>query len=511
MTPSERMLRLYTGNMRSMGRFDPATGKMFTEYAGPITKDFDIHIRGKQGIGVVPIMDDNNCWWAAIDIDNHDQDEDIPIAPIDQVITSLKLPLVPCRSKSGGVHAYLFLSEAVPAAKVRTMMAQFAEKLGYPTAEIFPKQSKLPINEGKRQMGNWINLPYMAGDETERYAVRGGHKLKLEQFLDLAEKGRVTGAELADFAAVDHPHAPPCVQKMMQKGVASGFRNEAMYQTVIYLKKMDPEGFKTRAELLNTLMYDKPLGKQELMKVVNSAGRSEYGFRCNEQPAKGLCNREECLKRQFGITSKELDKVDELSGMPKFDDLTQLMTDPPRWEFNIDGKRVGNVSTEDLLDFHTVRVAIADKLLRVIPMLKPSEWDNILRTMMENVRKVEVPDDASPSGQVRERLWEFLMKADLSSDGHNTEERKAILRGIPVVQMHDGERKIFFRGHDFIQYLKRTKSEELRGVSMWYAVKLAGGEHTKFRIGGITSHVWCLPVTKIETPDPDQPEFKSDL
>jgi len=72
---------------------------------------FEKHLNGGQGVGIVPINEKNSCFFGAIDIDQYPLDH----AAIVKTVHRQKLPLVVCRSKSGGGHVYLFLKEAVPA------------------------------------------------------------------------------------------------------------------------------------------------------------------------------------------------------------------------------------------------------------------------------------------------------------------------------------------------------------------------------------------------------------
>ena len=75
------------------------------------TETFEAHIDGKSSIGIVPINEKNECVWGAIDVDTYPLDH----TKIVQKIEKLKLPLIVCRSKSGGGHIYLFLKKPVPA------------------------------------------------------------------------------------------------------------------------------------------------------------------------------------------------------------------------------------------------------------------------------------------------------------------------------------------------------------------------------------------------------------
>lgn len=471
------------------------------------------------GLGVVPIRDDDNCVWAAIDIDNHESDEDLPLGEVAERIQVLKLPLTACRSKSGGIHVYLFLERPQPATKVRIFMTTWAAMLGYPGVEIFPKQGRLTNGaDGQKSKGNWLNLPYMNIADTLRYAMVGGKKLSLDEFLSHAERTRVSESSLRSLSTAEHPEAPPCIQKMMANGVTIGQRNEALYNVVVYYKKAVPDGYEAKAIAANQALFSKPLPRPELQRTINSAGRADCTYRCNEEPIRSLCDRETCVTRKFGITSGDLERLNTVDALPTFANLVKYVTEPVRWEFMIDGVKIGHVGTAQLLDWRAMREIIADRLTRIVPMIKGQEWERILHPLMATARIVEAPDDASISGVIRSRLREFASKADLTSRGEDKSERKALLRGLPVVQVVDGDRAVVFRGDDFVNFLKRTKSEELKGVNLWFAVKAIGCDHTRMRIpdtkGDANINVWFLPVKEVMRTlehEAEAPQFKSEL
>lgn len=511
---AERLYALFKGNQRSVGRFKPPE-KMWTDERPPAIEDFAEHLEGKAGVGVVPVMDDDTCVFAALDLDNHDSDEDLPIMKIAAEVEAKKLPLIPCRSKSGGVHLYAFFKKPMPAARVRTVMAKWAGVLGQSGCEIFPKQAKLFAPSGKtRQLGNWINLPYFNTKKTIRFAVHDGKRLSLEDFLALADRLGVTDADIKAQAALDHPDAPPCVQRMYSEGVGQGHRNEALYNVVIYLKKAFPDSYEALSQEANATIFSKPLSKSEATRTVASAARPDYKYRCHEEPCRSLCDRDTCFKRKFGISKDEYDNLSALEAIPGFSDLVKYLSDPVRWELKIDGVPVRNLGTHELLDWKRMRELIAERLTKVVPMIKSQEWERMLQPMMREARIVEAPDDASVSGVVRARLREFAAKTDLAVNGAaRSEDRAPLLRGLPVVIKVDGIRSVAFRGQDFVNYLKRTKSEELKGINLWFAVKDLGVRHTKIRAGSRNVNVWCMPVKEVlqEGPDEIQTEFKSEL
>jgi hypothetical protein len=105
------------------------------------------HLSGEKGIGAIPIREDNLCQFAALDIDDYNLD----LLMLRKKVARLALPLVMCRSKSGGAHLYLFMTEFIPAAEIRDKLAEMASALGFGSCELFPKQDTV-----KAERGIWV-------------------------------------------------------------------------------------------------------------------------------------------------------------------------------------------------------------------------------------------------------------------------------------------------------------------------------------------------------------------
>tara|TARA_R100001082_G_scaffold30273_1_gene15206 strand:+ start:3582 stop:4070 length:489 start_codon:yes stop_codon:yes gene_type:complete len=136
-----------------------ANGKMSGRAAlvrEPRTKDHWLgHLSGKgDSLGIIPINADNKCKWGCIDIDQYPLDHKSLV----EKIRRMKLPLVVCRSKSGGAHCFLFTTDWVEAKDMQQTLQHISAALGYGQSEIFPKQIKLQLERG--DVGNFLNLPY---------------------------------------------------------------------------------------------------------------------------------------------------------------------------------------------------------------------------------------------------------------------------------------------------------------------------------------------------------------
>mgnify|MGYP001106058618 CR=1 FL=1 len=518
----KRFAQLFRGNTRSFGQFFPKEndhrkGRMETvKGTEPAEDHFVEHLAGRVGIGVVPVMDDSMCYFGAIDIDAHGDLPDIDLVELEQKVREHDLPLSVCRSKSGGAHLYLFGAEPLKAALVRQALSKWAEILGHGGCEIFPKQSSLAVDEdGTRQLGNWINLGLFDASNPKqlRYPVEGGKRVPLAYFLDLAESRKVTGAILVERSDTDHGGAPPCIQKMISNGVASGQRNDALYNLVVYLKQANPETWKDRAFDLNAKIFEEPLPHAEAKKTITSAGRRDYRYKCKEEPCRSLCNSQVCVTRKFGISQDEKHQL-LLGKPPKFDSLRKITTDPVKWLLAVDEKDV-ILSTIELMDYRKVREAVADKLTRLIAPMKNETWQAILHPLMEEAKIIEAPDEASTSGIIRAKLSNYIAKTDLDSPGTDTKDREILLSGSPVVQFReDGDSKgrvVYFRGQDFVDFLKKNRSEELKGSSLWIALRDSGVGHCKLRVANSSIQVWYVWLTDDNILDLDDVEIPSEF
>jgi hypothetical protein len=157
---------------------------------------------------------------------------------------------------------------------------------------------------------------------------------------------------------------------------------------------------------------------------------------------------------------------------------------------------------------------IFEKLKINIPKITQESWrKRVLDPLIPTLRVIEVPKEASAAGVIASKFNEFVQKADLSSDGTNTEDRKVLTRNIPVVQVIGGVRCIVFRGTAFSEYLKRNKAEVMTGMDLWTTLRRdCNADHDKMRIpGGKVINVWYAPITEDHEVKVDEPKFESEF
>ena len=177
--------QLFAGSERAHGTCEVTDEKRIAAISvrTPATPDmWEKHLEGLTNLGIVPIKDDSTCVFGTIDVDSSGPEVDLTALALQ--IDRINLPLVACRSKSGGAHLHLF-TRSMPAPDMQDYLRYCAKRLGHPHAEVFPKQSSVNVVRG--DIGSWSLMPYFNYRYTKRYAVDArGVRLSAEKFLELA-------------------------------------------------------------------------------------------------------------------------------------------------------------------------------------------------------------------------------------------------------------------------------------------------------------------------------------
>jgi hypothetical protein len=252
------------------------------------------------GLGLVPVRADGTCRFGAIDIDEYGIDHQ----DLTQRVVTRNMPLAVCRSKSGGAHLYLFIQEpGLPAAEIQTLLKHWAALLGYPRAEVFPKQT----NVSQRNVGNWINLPYFSGDDTTRYAVGpGGKTLTLQEFL-ASVRYYEPNLPVDTSVSADVKEMPPCLQALSQHGLPEGFRNMGLFNYAVFYRKASPEDWQNKVIAHNAASVHPPLPVRDVQAIIKSVGKTDYQYLCEQEPIHSHCDRATCVTMEYGVGSRSAD------------------------------------------------------------------------------------------------------------------------------------------------------------------------------------------------------------
>lgn len=418
----------FTGSQHNFGELNYSTEKNNKDSKGKVLgscrtvtdklitiQNYKDHLLGNKGLGVIPITEGNKCRFAAIDVDIYDKNLMIYVNAIERG----KFPLVPFRSKSGGLHLYMFLKEEESPKQVVELMRRFSFLLSIDllvkrakneSVEIFPKQFKLKQGE----YGSWINLPYYNYKNTQSYAIKEGAALTLNQALLLIRERRTTMSNAQEFLdELQFNDAPPCLQLnylLNSLGKHSG-RNNYLFSFGVYLKKKDEDFFEQNLRDINSELPE-PLPEKELEKtVLNSLRKKDYVYKCKESPCIDFCHKKECSKREFGIG-----KNDGYFSSVEFGKLYQYRIAQPyyEWEVRLQGQKEFKklrFHSEDEIIKQDAFLRLCMRELHELPSkLKQWEWFNRVNQALSEIEIVDInsEDDTSPIYILKGLIVEFL-------------------------------------------------------------------------------------------------------
>lgn len=467
-----------------------AQGRARTVQETMTEEDVLAHLNGERGLGVIPIKDDARCGFAVIDVDDATQ-----FALIPPIIRRFGFPLIPFRSKSGGLHLYAFFNEPILAKKAVFIMNAYRRALALPkTTEIFPKQTELK----QGAIGNWINLPYFACEKTNRYLIMpNGEAADIIQALTYIDEHRVSEEDaLAHLNALPLSDAPPCLQAIFIRG-STPMRNNYLFSQAVYLKSKYGDEFEQKLVETNTAL-EAPLPIKELTDtIINSLKKKDYAYKCQEEPIVSICDKNECKLREFGVGNNAVPAL-------SFEQLTQYMADPPYYEWIVNEKPLRFYTELDIINQGAFRT-LCFRVLHVLPMrLKDETWTRIVNTALSNIKVIEIDhgDDISVGAMFKEYLSEFLTKR---AEAANKEQ---IL--MDRVFKDDELGAFVFRSKNLVSFLTLQKNFRAFGQTEIQArLKDMGGTACRYYINrkNTSMRVWTLPFKALETfvePDIDQ-------
>lgn len=485
---------LFTGSDQSYGQYSPATGARTMSGLAPSPAEYQTHLDGRMGLGIVPVGLDGTCRFGALDIDV----DTIDHKALWVKVKHRELPLTVCRSRSGAAHLYVFFDKPTPAPVVQKLLREWSGLLGYPSCEIFPKQTSIqrynPKTPDKTDLGSWINLPYFGGDSTTRYAVNQDGPLTLAQFLAQVEyydPKKKINRELPQLDEGSMSQMPPCLEALLRNGLPEGNRNTGLLNFGVYFRKAYPNDWEARVRDLNKNQVKPPLEDRELeTTVLKSLNRTKYSYLCHEEPISSRCDRQACLKREFGINhrvNQEKGFYDEVAvyNLRKFD------TVPPRYRVEVNGVDL-EFASEELRNYTTgFKPMVFERLNLLLRPIKQDMWDRQLRELLTTLKVIEVPEDASWQGVVLVKVWEFLALADRSR------KQEDILKGLPWRDTTGSDNGIvmpvvWFRVSDLQRYLTSAKIT-IETQRLYTLLEEDGGRYRDTTIKGKKVNLWGIP------------------
>jgi hypothetical protein len=462
---SQRFVQLFKGKSNTYVRNElpkekPEAGHKIktkiTNNEGKVDKDLlTHHLNGDFGVGVCPVNAEGKCFFGVIDIDYYKS----KIRRVLSFIKDYQLPLLPFRSKSGGLHVYLMLSKAVSAKTMRETLNQivyyFSLDMLYGKAkvEIFPKQEKA---EG---FGSSVTLPYFNAEKPYTYLLDlDGNPVPFKEALDYIQKHFTTVEDVKQ--ALEHlPYndAPPCIQRALiseEVGGEDTGRNNFLFSYAVYAKKKWGGGFEDYVVEANE-RFAVPLEDNVVEQICASVRDHEYVYKCKDIPCNSFCDKPTCRKREFGLGKDK----GHFTGID-YGQLFRYKTAEPYyiWKLRLVGQEAWvDVIFKDegyLLDQRNFAKMCVRYLNQAPMQVSNNDWYAILNSVLPNVQDVEVKQesDTSALSMLHNAFIDYLSNKQARRD-----MPYQIKMGLCIRQVVNGVAKYYFTHRGFAEYLKNQK------------------------------------------------------
>ena len=403
------------------------------------------HLQGEgPALGIIPITEDNTCRWGCIDIDEYNFDH----SKLIQSIRNLNLPLIVCRSKSGGAHVFLFTTEFISASLMQSTLKKMSAVLGYEGSEIFPKQTEILVERG--DTGNFLNLPYHNEMKGLRYAINdNGSGCTLEEFYKLYDVYSCSKEEVEKIKIKEKkieeafPSGPPCLNKLASTGFGEGSRNNALFNIAVYYKQSKPDTWEDEIVKANMKFMEPPLSNSEVQQLIKSVNRKGYDkYRCKDAPINSVCQAGLCRTKRFGVGFGEEE-------MPQLGSLTKYTSNPPQWFLDVGETRI-ELKSEQLYNAGMFALACLDQANKIVPVPKVQDWkQHFLKPMMANLQEVEPLQSLDPINEITSHLQ------DWTTNRQSARTLDDIFNKLPFTE----DEFTYFRLEDFYAFLKKNNWE----------------------------------------------------
>lgn len=422
------------------------------------------HLSGEFGVGICPVTTDGKCLFGVLDIDYYKG----KIRKMLDIIRDYQLPLVPFRSKSGGLHCYLFLSRGVSAKTIRDTLSliikvfSLDKMYGEEKVEVFPKQDKV-TEDG---FGSSITLPYFNAEEPYTYLLDlDGNEVPFEEALNQIQK-RFTTIEAVREALENLPYndAPPCLQRILLSGLVGGEdtgRNNFLFSFALYAsKKYGLEGFASYVRELNN-SFECPIEESAVESTIASIKSKEYSYRCKDIPCNGFCDKSLCKKREFGL-GREKGHFSDI----EYGQLLRYKTAEPYyvWQLKLQGsegdfKNIVFRDEGELLDQKNF-AKVCVRFLNFAPrQVQTNDWFGTLNKYLASVKDVEVraESDTSALSMIRQMFVRYLSNKQARRDSPYQIHANLCVRQTYSDESGKPVAKFFFTHTGFAEYLRNNK------------------------------------------------------
>jgi hypothetical protein len=396
----------------------------------PTIEKYREHLQGGDGIAIQPLMANNKCFFAVVDIDVYG----VNYTSLVQRLRRYGFKFAPFPSKSGGLHIYFFFKDEEKGKGVIAALTRFVDTFGLgrlytsdkgkSKVEIFPKHAVID----DKSLGSCVFLPfYNAANPAnckQKLLTSEGKLLGIVKGIDAIEGSFTSVKEIEELIdALPYGDAPYCVQMLSLTGaLAEGDgRNDFIYQVGVYLRKKQKENFLGEMLKINAELVE-PQPEGDVEATYRSVMEKQLEYKCKTGPCAEFCDTKQCRKREYGVGK---DKGNHFTGFAQWGEISRVMAAEPYylWKVQVDeGGPIQEIRIDGETDLMLESV-VARSCVRCVNraplMVKINDWIDIVNQSLLGIesRQIEVPKstDTTETSQLARYFTRYLTHRQIQS------------------------------------------------------------------------------------------------
>ena len=461
---------------------DDERGKKSAQYMTvhePVTSDiWEKHLKGELRLGLKPEVD-NKCKWACIDVDPNNY-KDYSEKKYVEIIKKYKLPFVPVKSKSGGLHIFVFFNDFTSTDKV-------LRKLNEINQQYFLAQEIFPCNKA-------VNMPYHNVNASMEFAFDDNNTpVLVGKFIEIAYEKMIAAEDFFNFKVQDYEAEsqwkdyPPCVQKLIQEGWGGNNRNNFLFNVLVLESKKDASLSVQQLEQIalarNNQIFSQPLSSNEVIALAKSVSKGGYTFQCppKHPEYQPICNKDLCKTRSLGIGDAVPDVIEQFTNIKYIQDTKNIW-----YEFDYKGQHI-TITPEDMKDEKSFRVRLLRHRVFWLTLPKPRKGPSPFELLMKGiVEQSEESLEHTYADTLEEERYSVLKnffethieqdKFDKLKDGYVVLDSKSNL--------------CYFKKLTLDKFIKKSATKVFNTTAD--ALRLLGCERKDYHEG--EKNVWCVEM-----------------
>jgi hypothetical protein len=229
----------------------------------------------------------------------------------------------------------------------------------------------------------------------------------------------------------------------------------------------------------------KPLSYTQVEKTIKQHTKTDYNYKCKDQPMCAFCNAPACRQRQFGIGG---------SYEHKFSDLKKYQSENSIWYLNVDGHTVV-VTTKQLYNQNEFVLACFDQTNIILNEIPKQEWKRKIQELADAVEVIEMGEDVTLHGRFDQHLFSFV----------NDQGKAEHVDEINYGKAFEEDGYIYFKMEFLISYLEKQRFKGFDSTRIAARLNDIGAENTRKYIEKVQRRVWKMKSDWFKKRDSELP------